>query len=177
MKTGLVMTAATTFSYSAFQAWSWVEYDNNLLVGVAKLEGGGMIFSTPDCSSRDGWGLGVQHGRTKCRPSRRIRLPGLLRISSPDPAFNGFGDVLNTGVYLYNYNDTVYAGTLVTNLSLYYLNPINGADMWKGTGAGDSLVWTRINGDGFGDSTVLQFQSFTDYATNMYMVASTVQSF
>ena len=77
-------------------------------------------------------------------------------------------------MYLYNYNDTIYAGTLVTNLSFYYLNPINGADMWKGTGTGDNIIWTRINGDGFGDATVLQFQSFADYATNMYMVASTV---
>ena len=46
----------------------------------------------------------------------------------------------------------------------------------KAQAPGTSIAWTRIVGDGFGDSTVLQFQSFADYASKMYMVASTVNS-
>jgi hypothetical protein len=97
--------------------------------------------------------------------------------STPDPAYNGFGDVLNTGVYLHEFNGVVYAGTLVTNQSTQFTaNSINGADIWKGTGAGDNISWTRVVGDGFGDPTVLQFQSFADYNAKMYLVASSVNS-
>ena len=65
---------------------------------------------------------------------------------------------------------------MVTNQSIYYTNPINGADMWKGTGIGGNINWNRIVSDGFGDPTVLQFQSFTEYDETMYMVAASVNS-
>ena len=168
------------FFYSAFQAWSWVEYDSNIIVGVAKLEGGGMIFSSPDASNVDGTWAFSMGGQSADRPKDTDpKVPGTAYSSDPDPAFNGFGDVLNTGVLFHNYTDQnnqdiIYAGTLVTNLSLYYLNELNGADLWKGSGAGDSVVWTRVVSDGFGDNTVLSFASFTDYDTEMYMAASTV---
>jgi|GEM_PF-425444 len=165
-------TGDPDFFYSAFQAWSWAEYDNNLLVGVAKLEAGGMIYSTPgSLVEEDGaWAFSVGGQSADRLPDSETGIAD----SSPDPTFNGFGDALNTGMYLYNYNDTVYAGTMVTNLSSYTANPLNGADLWKGTGDGDNISWSRVVGDGFGDATVLQFQAFADYAAKMYMVASTV---
>ena len=161
----------TDFFRSAFQAWSWVEYGDALLVGVAKLEAGGMIYSTPDASELDGaWNFSMGG-------ADRVRDPVTkIADSSPDPAFNGFGDVLNTGFFLHNYNDTIFAGTLVTNQSTQFKNPLEGAEIWKGTGAGDDISWTRVVGDGFGDTTVLQFQSFADYNEKMYLVASTVNS-
>ena len=77
-----------------------------------------MIYSTPDAAEQDGaWAFsmgGPGDGHVL------MRIPPPLRIHLPDPAINGFGDVLNTGVYLHNYNDTIYAGTLVTNQSMYY---------------------------------------------------------
>ena len=104
---------------SAFQAWSWVEYGGSLLVGVAKLEAGGMIYSTPDASETDGaWNFSMGG-------ADRVRDPVTkIADSSPDPAFNGFGDVLNTGFFLHNYNDTIFAGTLVTNQSTQFRNPL-----------------------------------------------------
>ncbi len=45
---------STDFFRSAFQAWSWVDYGGSLLVGVAKLEAGGMIYSTDSASELDG---------------------------------------------------------------------------------------------------------------------------
>ena len=51
---------------------------------------------------------------------------------SYDPTYTGFGDVLNTGGYLHTYNGALYFGSLVTNLSSYYSNPPDGADIWKG---------------------------------------------
>lgn len=164
---------ADLFFYSAFQAWSWLEYDATLLVGLVKLEAGGMIFSTPDAAETDGAWEFSMGGVDRVKSTPGVEL-GYADSSAPDPDVNGFGDVLNTGVYLHNYNDTIYAGTMVTNLSVYFLDPLNGADLWKGTGPGDDITWSRIVGDGFGDLTVLQFQSFVDYATQMYMVASTV---
>ena len=155
------------FFRAAFQAWSWLEYHDTLFIGLQKIEGGNMIYYTESASEEDGaWALSMG-GADNPDPDD----------TSPNPALNGFGDVLNTGVFLHNHNDTIYAGTMVTNQSIYYLdNQINGADIWKGTGAGGNINWSRIVGDGFGDPTVLQFQSFTEYDETMYMVASSVNS-
>jgi hypothetical protein len=125
-----------------------------------------MIYSTDSVSEEDGaWSLSMG-GADNPNPDD----------ISPNPELNGFGDVLNTGVFLHNYNDIIYAGTMVTNQSIYYTNPINGADMWKGTGIGGNINWNRIVSDGFGDPTVLQFQSFTEYDEALYMVAASVNS-
>ena len=35
------------FFVSAFQAWSWAEYEGMLFVAIVRLEGGGMIMYTP----------------------------------------------------------------------------------------------------------------------------------
>jgi len=155
------------FFRAAFQAWSWVEYLDTLFIGLQKIEGGNMIYSTDSASEEDGaWALSMG-GADNPNPED----------TSPNPALNGFGDVLNTGVFLYNYNDTIYAGSMVTNQSMYYLdNQINGADLWKGTGPADSISWQRIVSDGFGDPAILQFQSFTEYADTLYMVAAPVNS-
>ena len=154
------------FFRAAFQAWTWLEYQDTLFVGLQKIEGGGMIYATDSAAEEDGaWSLSMG-GIDNPTPGD----------TSPNPALNGFGDVLNTGAFLHTYNDTIYAGTMVTNQSLYYTNPINVADLWKGTAEGENINWSRIVGNGFGDPTVLQFQSFADYNELMYVVASSVNS-
>ncbi len=154
------------FFRAAFQTWSWMEYRDALFVGLQKIEGGTMVYSTTSASEDDGaWTLSMG-GADNPDPGD----------TTQNPALNGFGDVLNTGVFLYNYGDVIYAGTMVTNQSIYYTNPINGADLWKGTGPAGSVSWKRIVGDGFGDPTILQFQSFTEYADTLYMVAAPVNS-
>ena len=154
------------FFRAAFQAWSWLEYQDTLFIGLQKIEGGNMIYSTDTAAEEDGaWTLSMG-GADNPNPDD----------TSPNPALNGFGDVLNTGVFLHNHNNTIYAGTMVTNQSIKYKNPINGADIWKGTGVGGNINWSRIVSDGFGDPTILQFQSFTEYDTMMYMVAAPVNS-
>jgi len=154
------------FFLAAFQTWSWLEYFGTLFVGLQKIEGGNMIYSTDSAAEEDGaWSLSMG-GMDNPNPDD----------TSPNSELNGFGDVLNTGVFLHNYNDIIYAGTMVTNQSLYYTNPINGADLWTGMGTGDSINWNRIVSDGFGDQTVIQFQSFTEYDETLYMVAASVNS-
>ncbi|MCX5903334.1 MAG: hypothetical protein NTV89_07650, partial [Proteobacteria bacterium] len=163
------------FFYSAFQAWSWAEYNGRLFVGIARLEGGGMIMYTQDGSDIDGaWQSSMGENPTTYNTNTdgtRITVPPLY-----DPAYTGFGDVLNTASYLHTFNGALYAGTLVTNLSLYYSNPIDGADIWKGIwdDQNNKMNWTLVNSNGFGDATVLQFQSFTDYGNTMYVAAATV---
>jgi hypothetical protein len=154
------------FFTAAWQTWSWLEYRDTLFVGLQKIEGGNMIYSTDSAAEEDGaWTLSMG-GTDNPNPDD----------TSPNPALNGFGDVLNTSVFLHNHNDTIYAGTMVTNQSIYYTTPINGADIWVGTGVGGNISWSRIVSDGFGDPTVLQFQSFTEYNAQMYMVAASVNS-
>jgi hypothetical protein len=154
------------FFRAAFQTWSWLEYLDTLFVGLQKIEGGNMIYSTDSAAEEDGaWSLSMG-GIDNPNPDD----------TSPNPELNGFGDVLNTGVFLHNYNDIIYAGTMVTNQSLFYTNPINGADLWQGTDVDGSINWSRIVGDGFGDQTVMQFQSFTEYDETLYMAAASVNS-
>jgi len=163
------------FFYSAFQAWSWAEYNGLVFIGIARLEGGGLIMYTPDGSdSNNSWGTSMGTTPTTYNTNTdgsKISVPPLY-----DPAYTGFGDVLNTASYLHTFNGALYAGTLVTNLSLYYSNPIDGADIWKGIWdvQNNKIDWTLVNSNGFGDSTVLQFQSFTDYGNTMYVAAATV---
>jgi len=162
------------FFYSAFQAWSWAEYQGRVFVGIARLEGGGMIMYTPNGSDSDGawqFAMGENSLQNTTDPFAIINYPPLY-----DPDYTGFGDVLNTASYLHTFNGVLYAGTLVTNLSLYYSNPLDGADMWKGTwnDQTNQIDWTLVNSTGFGDATVLQFQSFTDYGNTMYVAAATV---
>jgi len=158
------------FFVSAFQAWSWAEYDGRLFVAIVKLEGGGMIMYTQTGADVDGSWL-FSMGST---PNPLPTTDPINVTPTYDPKYTGFGDVLNTGGYLHTYNGALYFGSLVTNLSLYYSNAPDGADIWKGTGQGANLTWTLVNGDGFGDATVLQFQSFTDYGNTMYVAAATV---
>jgi hypothetical protein len=158
------------FFVSAFQAWSWAEYDGLLFVAIVRLEGGGMIMYTPTGADVDGAWL-FSMGST---PNPLPTTDPINVTPTYDPKYTGFGDVLNTGGYLHTYNGALYFGSLVTNLSLYYSNSPDGADIWKGTGQGVNLTWTLVNDDGFGDTTVLQFQSFTDYGNTMYVAAATV---
>jgi hypothetical protein len=93
---------------------------------------------------------------------------------STDPYSNGFGDVLNTAGYLHNFDGTLFAGTLVTNLSLDFDDPLNGADLWRASGSADNVQWIKVNDDGFGDTTVLSFETFTEFDSTLYVSASTV---
>lgn len=163
------------FFVSAFQAWSWAEYNGRLFVTIARLEGGGMIMHTETGSNIDGTWQFTMGSQPNALP------PGVDPISVDpllNPLYTGFGDVLNTGGYLHVYDGALYYGSLVTNQSMYYSNPIDGADMWKGVWDDDteSITWTPVNTDGFGDATVLQFQSFTDYGNDMYVAAATANS-
>jgi hypothetical protein len=162
------------FFYSAFQAWSWAEYQGRVFVGIARLEGGGMIMYTPNGSDSDGawqFAMGANSLQNTTDPFEIINYAPLY-----DPAYTGFGDVLNTASYVHTFNGVLYAGTMVTNLSLYYSNPLDGADMWKGTwnNGTNQIDWTLVNSTGFGDSTVLQFESFADFGNAMYVAAATV---
>ena len=151
------------FFYSGFQAWSFTEYDGLLFSAVAKLEWGGFIMNTATGAGlNDDWVFSM--GGTNPTVG-----------AAPDASLNGFGDPLNVGGYLYDAGDALYMGTLVNNTSLDNPTlPLNGADIWKGTGDGTALSWSRVTGDGFGDSTVLQFVSFNDFESQMYVVAATV---
>ena len=50
----------------------------------------------------------------------------------------------------------------------------NGADLWKGTGTGTSVTWTRITGNGFGDPSIAQFEAFTTFNGSLYVAGSNI---
>jgi hypothetical protein len=84
----------------------------------------------------------------------------------------GIGDVTNVGFNLYNYSSSLYAGSFSTVAFLAPLT-INGADIWKATGPGNNLTWTRITGNGFGDTKVVEAGAFTEFYRTLYVALST----
>jgi hypothetical protein len=136
-----------------FQAWSWTEYDNRLFVSVVRFLGGRVMY-TETGSEQDGAWIYAMGGD----------YPGLS---------DGFGDCQNIGSNLYTYKGALYAGSIVApNFCGDPPPPANGADIWKGTGPGNDITWTRVTGNGFGDTTIMQFEAFTEYNGNLYVAAS-----
>ena len=144
---------ADSFPTSNFQAWSWAEYDDLLFVSVIRLKDGSRVMYTDSGSNIDGaWSYSVGGGAT---------------------VSDGFGDVTNIGSHLYFFDSTLYAGT-ISNAGFNTGFTANGADIWKGTGPGANITWTRVTGNGFGDPSIAQFEAFTTFAGTMYVAGSNI---
>jgi hypothetical protein len=141
------------FNTSNFQAWSWVEYDDLLFVSVVRLQDGSRVmYTSTGSTSDDAWAYSVGGGTAVA---------------------DGFGDVTNIGSHLYAFDLSLYAGT-ISNVGFNTGYTTNGADIWKGTGSGASLTWTRVTGDGFGDKSIAQFEAFTTFGGQMYVAGSNI---
>lgn len=136
-----------------FQAWSWAEYDNRLFVGVVRFLGGRILYTETGSEDDGAW---------------------IYAMGGDNPNLSdGFGDCQNIGSNLYTYNGTLYAGSIVAAAFCGDPPPPeNGADLWKGTGPGNNITWTRITGNGFGDISIRQFEAFTEYNGTLYVAAS-----
>jgi len=140
------------FATANFQAWSWAEYDNLLFVSVVRLQDGSRVMYTDSGSTGDdAWAYSVGGSAT---------------------VTDGFGDVTNIGSHLYVFDRALYAGT-ITNVGFNEV-PTNGADLWKGTGPGGAVSWTRVTGDGFGDRSIAQFEAFVTFGGAMYVAGSNI---
>jgi hypothetical protein len=142
---------ADSFPTSNFQAWSWAEYDSLLFVAILRLKDGGRVMYTGSGADTDGaW---------------NYSMGGDAAV--PD----GFGDVTNIGSVLYVFDSAVYAGT-ASNVGFNTGSATNGADIWKGTGPGATITWTRVTGNGFGDPSIAQFEAFTTFGGSLYVAGS-----
>jgi hypothetical protein len=158
------------FQWANFQAWSWAEYDDHLFAGIVRFVGGRVMYTKTgltDIKANDAWVYSVGGDSS---------LPGGGYSTLPD-GFDGAGGAggygANGGTNLFTYNNILYAGTIVTNgFKEEGDPPIDGADIWKGTGPATNLTWTRVTGDGFGDSNVLEFEAFTTFDGTMYVAAN-----
>ena len=139
------------FQFSNFQAWSFAEYDNKLFTGIARFKGGRMMYSATGSTADDAWAYAVGGGASTTE---------------------GIGDVTNVGFNLYNYSSSLFAGSFSTVAFLPGYT-INGADIWKATGPGNNLTWTRITGNGFGDTKVVEAGAFTEFYGTLYVALST----
>ncbi len=139
------------FQFSNFQAWSFAEYDNKLFTGIARFKGGRMMYTANGSTADDAWAYAVGGGASTTE---------------------GIGDVTNVGFNLYNYSSSLYAGSFSTVAFLAGYT-INGADIWKATGPGNNLTWTRITGNGFGDTKVVEAGAFTEFYGTLYVALST----
>jgi len=145
-------TAGGGFAYANFQAWSWANYDGLFFVGIARLSGGCRIMYTATGSAADGaW---------------------TYAVGGDNPTYaDGFGDVNNIAFNLFTYGGALYAGSLA-NSQLNDGGPVDGGDIWKATGSGSNLTWTRVTGNGFGDNNTVAFEAFTVYNGSLYVAGS-----
>jgi hypothetical protein len=144
---------ADSFPTSNFQAWSWAEYDSLLFVSVIRLKEGSRVIYTDTGSDLDGaWSYSMGGDAT-----------------IPD----GFGDVTNIGSHIYVFDSALYAGT-IANAGFNIGYTTNGADIWKGTGPGTAINWTRVTGDGFGDTSIIQFEAFTTFNNTLHVAGSNI---
>ncbi len=152
---------AESFFSSNFQAWSFAEYDDKLFCGIIRVQGTRIMY-TETGSSEDGAWL-YASGGDAAHPD------GFDGVSD----FAGYG--ANIGCELYSDNTSLYAGTIVNNKSPSFFPPtLDGADLWRATGPAEALVWSRITGDGFGDTTIMAFESYVSYNDDLYICGSNV---
>ncbi len=136
-----------------FQAWSWAAYDNRLFVSVVRFLGGRVMYTETGSEEDGAW---------------------IYAMGGDNPNLSdGFGDCQNIGSNLYTFNGALYAGSIVSPAFCGDPPPAeNGADLWKGTGPGNNISWTRVTGNGFGDTNIRQFEAFTEYNGTLYVAAS-----
>jgi hypothetical protein len=142
-----------SFPTSNFQAWSWANYDSLLFVSVIRLRDGSRVMYTGSGADTDGaWSYA---------------MGGDAAVA------DGFGDVTNIGSHLYVFDAALYAGT-ISNAGFNAGYATNGADIWKGTGPGATITWTRVTGNGFGDPSIAQFEAFTTFGGSLYVAGSNI---
>ena len=147
------------FFYSNFQAWSFANYDNKLFMGVMKLEyGGRLLYTSTGSAANDAW-------------QTAVGTDDIYITDENDPTENGFGEPTNIGPNIFTFNNALFAGTIVNNISTEAL-PYNGADIWMATGPAEDLTWSRITGDGFGDDNIIKIDKFTEFEDTLYVVAA-----
>jgi len=156
---------AGDFINANFQAWTWAEYDNRLFVGVARVTGGRIMYSSIGGPEDGTWKYAV--GGSSAVPD------GFDGVTD----FMGYG--ANIGSNLYVYDSALYAGTLMVKMSgpIPGISPVfDGADIWRATGPAEALVWSRITGDGFGEPGIHHFESFCTHEEALYVAASNLFS-
>ena len=158
----------SNFNLANFQAWSWAEYDGKLFTGIARLQNGCRMMYTATGSTADGaWAYAVG-GSGSTKPA-----------NAADPTSDGFGSFgintingksqpKNLMINLFTYNSALYAGTAIDNLRF----TTSGAELWKATGPANNLTWTKVTGNGFGDTNICQYEAFTVFNNILYLVAS-----
>ncbi|MBN2107721.1 MAG: fibronectin type III domain-containing protein, partial [Deltaproteobacteria bacterium] len=155
---------AKSFISANFQAWSFAEYDNSLIAGVARLTGGRLLVNATGGTEDDAWKYIV--GGDAAIPNGFDGVSGLV----------GYG--ANIGPNLYSFDNALYAGTLMVQTSRAFPGSpeFDGSDIWRATGPADALVWSRVTGDGFGDTSIHNFESFCAYENKLYVAASNLFS-
>ena len=79
------------------------------------------------------------------------------------------------GSHLYAFDSNIYSGT-IANAGFNTGYSTNGADIWKWTGPATAVNWTRVTGDGFGDTSIIQFEAFTTFNSALHVAGSNITS-
>lgn len=157
---------ASSLTEQNFQAWSWAAFDNKLFVGVVRFLGCRLLYTETGSTEDGAWTYAV--GKDAPVPDG---------FNGGNEAGGAFGYGNNLGCYLYSFSSAMYAGTIVNNLfPVPDSPPQDGADLWKGVGAADSLTWTPVIENGFDDPSIVQFEAFTEFNNSLFVAGSNVNA-
>ncbi len=153
-----------------FMPWSLADFNKMLLVGISG-EGARVLYSTTGSFADENWNYSVGTGNVKA---------GYTDPMSPSAYPNGFdgykysdGSWQNLAVNLAPIGTTLWAGMIIQYVPEYSVPPslseVQGSQIWK---SADGLTWTQVTNNGFGDTSTIIFEAFTEFNGQVYVSGS-----
>jgi len=147
-----------------FMPWSLASFNEKLYAGINSM-GGARVLYTPNGSSEDGnwfYSVGGNSG---------------IPIGFDGAVNEGASDYLQTTIYqniavnLFPFNHDLYGGMV----SMYSPTMggteeyLTGSQIWK---TGDGVAWQQVTSNGFGDTDIINFEAFENFADALYVSGS-----
>ena len=176
-KNGFGSPAGCGINQYNFQAWSFADFSNKLVVGIFG-DGARVVYAPSglaDIKNDGSWHYSV--GQANVDPDN----PGYIDPLGTSPYPNGFDgykysdgvSYQNIAVNLFLFDNTLYAGIVTQYVPEYGIPPdiseLRGSQIWKSP---DALTWTQVTGNGLGDTTIVTFEAVASFNNQLYVSGS-----
>ncbi|RMF92341.1 MAG: hypothetical protein D6734_12535 [Candidatus Schekmanbacteria bacterium] len=147
-----------------FNVWSQACFKKKLFVGIQSIAGARVLY-TKTASPKDGSWFYSVGGNGKLPAGFDGKTNKGASMVMKKPVFE------TIAVQLFPYGDYLYAGLVRLYMPLMGAGAetLTGSQIWK---TKDGINWVEVTKNGFGDKTILNFQSFCVYKDNLYVSGS-----